>query len=65
MKKTGIVGAIVVSIVMTRAIPMLPTRDPATLAGLALTLFGVAVVACYVPAARASKMDPLAALRHE
>jgi predicted permease len=43
----------------------LSPRDPATLAGSALTLFTLGVVAGIVPAWRASRVDPLSALRNE
>jgi len=61
----GGLGAVAVSRLLTATMPTLPTRDPAALAAIIVILVIVALAACYVPAGRATRVDPLVALRHQ
>ena len=61
----GGVSAIAVSKLLLALIPSLPTRDPLTLGFTIVALIAVALVACYLPARRAARVDPLVALKTE
>ena len=65
----GVVFGLIGAMAITRAIETLlfdvSPRDPATLVTLSIALTAVALLACYVPARRATRVDPIRALRHE
>ena len=61
----GGAGAYAVSRLLISLIPSLPTRDPLMLPLTGVALVVVAMLACYIPARRATKVDPMIALRSE
>jgi putative ABC transport system permease protein len=61
----GIAAALGLTRLMASQLFGVSPHDPLTFAGVAALLFVVAVAACYIPARRAMRVDPIVALRHE
>jgi putative ABC transport system permease protein len=61
----GLAGALALARVMKSLLFNVSATDPATFVGVALAMVAVALIASYIPARRATKVDPLQALRQE
>jgi putative ABC transport system permease protein len=60
----GLAGALGFASVMRQMLFGVPARDPSVLASVAIILLVVAAAACYIPARRATRVDPMVALRN-
>jgi putative ABC transport system permease protein len=61
----GVIGAFLLSHLLRSFVFGVSTSDPATFAGVAIVLTLVGAAASYIPARRATRVDPLVALRYE
>jgi predicted permease len=68
----GLLIGVTAALILTRVVASFShllygvgASDPATLVGVSALLAGVAILACYLPARRAMRVDPIVALRHE
>ena len=61
----GLAGALALSRVLASLVFDVPVRDPLTYAAVAAALTLVALTACVIPARKASRVDPMVALRYD
>ncbi len=62
---SGVIAALALTQLMSTLLFGVRAADPSTFAGVSLLLAGIAAAACYIPARRATGVDPIIALRYE
>ncbi|MGB8475679.1 MAG: hypothetical protein WCE61_16485 [Candidatus Acidiferrum sp.] len=69
MTAYGVILGVLASLVLTRFMASIlfgvSASGPETFASVAILLTSIALAACYIPARRAMRLDPMAALRYE
>jgi putative ABC transport system permease protein len=61
----GLVGALMATRLLKSFLYEIKPMDPLTFGSVVILLAAVAFIACWLPARRAAKVDPMVALRHE